>query len=69
MRSRQVLPQAVWPEGHEMPQTPAVHTRPVAQTVPHAPQLRLSFWRSRQVPEQLVSVEPQVTEQVPETQA
>ena len=52
-----------------MPHAPAEQTCPEGQTVPHAPQLLRSFWRSRQVPEQLVSVEPQVTEQVPDTHA
>ena len=62
-------PHAVCPDGHEMLHTPAVHTRPEAQTVPHMPQLLRSFWRSRQVPEQLVSPVLHVTEHVPDTQA
>jgi len=35
-------------------QTPAEHTWPAPQTRPHTPQLLLSVWSARQVPEQAV---------------
>ena len=49
------------PVPHETTHAPAVQAEPAAQTVPHAPQLRLSVWRSRHTPAQLVEPDAQLT--------